>query len=328
MADSTKLTESEQELVEAMKAAPETEAEDTGDDYEGDDGEAEGEVEEPGPKRGPDGKFAKKEAEADDEGDDESEGEEAEPEVAAKPGMVPLQALASERQKRQEVDAEAAQLRAELNELRQMVSQFQQPQQHPQQAPDEMPDPVLDPDAFKAWFAKREQALREPYAKQAEEQQRIQQQRQQIGELVRYAEAHEKAFKAEHADKDYEGALNFARQKVAESFRLMGEPEDRIPALVQQQELQTAAMAYERGINPAAYVYNYAKSNGFAEKARDDDNIERLDDARRRTASTASAGGSARADEVTAESLARMSPEKLADFAKKNPEAFKRAMGA
>lgn len=332
MADPNELSETEKELHEAMKTeAPEAEdaeiAPEPGD---------EAEPEAAAPERDDKGRFAKKDAAEPEKAEGEPEDKPAAEDEASKKGMVPIQALDSERSKRREADTENAGLRQELDQLRAMLQQMQQPQQQTaQQAPEKMPDPVLDPEGHEAWLARKFEAMQQPY-RQQQEQSRLQQQQQaQKTALLNFAKTHEDDFRGKYPDKDYDGALNFARQRVASNLRLMGYSAPEVEALVHQQEIATAAMCRERGLHPAAYVYNFALDNGFTEAAKaapveadEGENISRLEDARQRTATTANASGSARVAEKSADELARMSEDQLAKYAKDNPEAFKRAMGA
>lgn len=336
------ISENDQEMIDAMKVSPAADEKVVVED-EGDEGQ-EFVTEEDGPQRGPDGKFVSKKAAKEPEEDaGEEAGEEAEPdeepaegEQKLKPGTVPIQALDSERNKRREMDIENAALREQMSQLQaqlQALTAAQQPAQPAQPAAGELgaaPDPVLDPKAFSDWLAKREEALKQPYQEFQKAQQAQQQRQQALSTLTDYTTRHETAFRQTHPDKNYDAALQYAAEQVAEDFRMAGYPEAEIPAMVNRRRVEVAAQAYDRGIDPAGFIYNYAVRMGYKppEQGQDDgDKIERLATVQQRTRSTAPAGGAARADEITAEALAKMSEAEFGRMWQKNPEAVKRALG-
>lgn len=328
------LTENEKELIEAMKSPP-AEGEEVRFEDEGDEGQEF--TEDEGPARDDKGRFAKKEA--------DDPGPESEPEKAAEPApeskaepdkdklpdrMVPIQALDSERKRRQESDGENAQLRQQVAALEQRMAALTQPQQ-PAQQQDDIPDPITNEAGFKAWLLAQQEAAQRPYREMRERAAAAQRQEQEFATISNYTAQHEAAFRQQYPDNDYDGALDHAVKQVAHSLRMMGYSDADIPELVRRQQVETARMAYERGINPAAYVWNYAIQTGYRPVQKQDAdgaNVTRLAEVQQRTKSTASASGSARSDEITPEYLSRLSDAEFQRVYDKNPEAVARALGA
>lgn len=308
------LSESETEMLEAMKGDPGTAEEETIVVDE----ETEAEEQEATPvDRDEKGRFKSKAEESEAEAD-----QEVEPEAKEGP-KVPLQALDSERYKRQEAEGANAELLRKIEALEAMVAQTQPQQPKPQ---DEMPDPVVDPQGFKTWLDARDQKQAEPMNQLQALAQQQHRQQAEMSQLRNYAAAHEDHFKKEYPDLDYDGALGYAREKAAQNWKLMGATDAELPGLVAQQEAEVTKMAAQRGINPAAYIYNFAVQNGYQAPAPDTSgNITRLAEAQQRTQSTAGAGGQPRAEEYSVERLANMSEDELG---KLDPAIIAKAMGA
>ena len=264
-------------------------------------------------------------AEEETQGDEVLSTEEAPPEEKAEekaedppeepekpePTTVPLAALDSERHKRREAERREAVLEGQLAAL--------QAPKVEEEVPKEMPDPVIDPDGFKIWLSKYQAEAAKPMV-QVTAQMR---QNQEQAELKQFAATSEATFSAENGD--YSEALIFARDLKAKEFRMWGYPEDQIPGLVNYSEGQVAALARERGVNPAQIVYSYAKMHGYKAKVENaGDKIDRLADVQKKTKSTSGAGGSAREEEWTAERIAGLSDDEMAALP---DDVFRRVMG-
>jgi hypothetical protein len=238
--------------------------------------------------------------------------------------FVPLQALDSERHARRTVEQELAALQDEIKALR-------APPPAPA-APEKMPDPVVEPDKFEQWLISRDQRLSQPTIQMEAQARQQEQQRQQMAALRGYAERHETAFRDEHKDGDYDGAVTFMREREARKFEIMGYNKAEIPNLVTQAEIGVTALAAQRGQNPAALIYNLAIENGFTPKqakaAVDEaEKVTRLADVQAKTRSTAGVGGSPRQEEHSVADLASMSEKQLDALEKKDPEAFRKMIG-
>jgi hypothetical protein len=238
------------------------------------------------------------------------------PEKPEKPAetTVPLGALDSERHKRKEVEARMAVLEEQLRRM-------QQPVEQKPAAPAEMPDPVLDPSAFQGWL-NGQMAERSRPVQEMQHQHRV---AGAMSELRYFASSSEAQFSQEHPD--YGDALAHAQRMKAQEFRAYGFRDEEIPGQVAQVEAAITLLAKQRGVNPAAVVYEYAKMTGFkggAATGTDGDKIVKLAAAQRNTQSTAGAGGTQRMEEYTIERLAAMSHE---DIAKVPDEIIKKVLG-
>lgn len=268
------------------------------------------------------GEEAEQQPEAEKEApEQEPPAEEARPEEERKPTTVPLQALDAERHKRRGVED---QLRELQDQLQQYIGEGQKPQGEEKSEP--APDPVTHPDEFKAWLGKQFEARQQPVAEFREHLDRAMQQQRATQELQGYARQGETVFRHEHSDRDYDGALRFARERRAEELKLWGYGEHEIPQLIAQTEAAVTAQARQRGVNPAAYIYNYAVMSGFKDGAQqpDADKVARLGEAQRQTQSAANAGGAPRQEEYTLERLEKMSDEEIANLPE---DVWRKVMG-
>lgn len=318
MSDPNELTENEKELLEAMKAAPENDDSEA-EAVEESESDAE-EVQADGSERDERGRFKPKQ-----KAEEQAEPEEAEPEPEEKHDRtVPLTVLMKERQRRSESEEQLRALREELSQLRETITPPQP--ERADTAPDEMPDPVLDPAGFKSWMAAQHDQAVAPLRQQREQQERAAKIQQAHRALTGYASQAEDAFRKEYPDRDYDAALDFARQRAVTNARLFGVPDEKIGETVAQQEAQLVAQAYRRGVSPAALLWNYALQNGFQERpAEQEDRIERLALTERKTRSVGSAAGRPREGDISLESVARMTDE---EFAKLPPEKLEQIMAA
>jgi len=273
-----------------------------------------------------------KEAADDDDGEEDGDAEpekaEAEPKPEPEKKFVPLQALDAERGKRRDVEAELTALQAKF--------QAMQPAQPAQQdQPDEMPDAVLEPEKHREWWARERQRLTEPYERMRQQQEQQQRLANEFNQLKRYAETHEAAFREQYKDADYDGALKYMQDKQARIFKAMGYQPYEIQQKVSEAELSIAVEAARRGLSPAALVYNLAMESGFSPAgasgdASDDvsENITRLADVQRQTRSINGAAGGPKPDEFSVADLANMTEKQLDALERKDPEKFRRMIGA
>lgn len=317
------LSEDEQELHEAMQVPP------------SDEPEAE---EAKTPPRGPDGKFAKsepEEPEAEDESEEAEPAQESAPEPEAEEPdkrYVPLDALHSERGKRKDAEAELADLRQQLQQLQQMVQRPQPQQPQPQAEAEEPPDPLVDKAGYDAYWHRKLAEVSKPIQEQREREQQQQQYQSAVQQLHQYAVEHEQEFRKEYGDRDYDGALGFMRDRTRKNLKLMGVPDGQLDQVLAQEEMKLTATAYQRGMNPAALVYNMALNSGFQPEAQasqpsEADKVRRLGEAQKQTKSASGVSGAAREDEVSVEQLANMSQAELAKLTDKDPDLVRRLLG-
>ena len=229
---------------------------------------------------------------------DEKLSDEVEPEEEPVETKVSIKALDAERHKRKEVEARTAVLEEQLRRL--TAPKPEEP------VVDEMPDPVLDIEGFKGWQQRQLDARMEP----VRQMQQHMQAQGAVGSMAQYANRAETEFKAEKPD--YEAALSHARAMKSRELSGYFAPE-QIQAELGKVEASITLLAMQHGKNPAQIVYDYAVMTGYKPGAADEAaKIVKLATAQKNTASTAGAGGSARAEEYTVESLANMSEKELA----------------
>lgn len=162
-------------------------------------------------------------------------------------------ALTEERQKRQTLEGQIA-------ELTQTLQRMQQPA--PAQAPPEKPVDFMDNP--KAYIEQREQLIAQHLAMQNQQMQQLhmaqtqQMYQARFGQLVNESET---SF-AQQAP-DYYDALDYLRSLETERFKAYNVPAEQIAANVQRSILGAAESALRQGLNPAEVVYKIANNYGF-----------------------------------------------------------------
>jgi hypothetical protein len=270
--------------------------------------------------------------------------------AAQQPKMVPHQALHEERRARQETEQRLAEERKSKQILEQRMNllleryvnpqQQQTAQQQPaQQAPDINTDPVGH---LKFELAQRDQVLQALVQAVSGQSQHVQQ-NQAVSQLAARASAMEREFSAQTPDyqQAYEHLVDGRRRElVAAGWNDPGE----IQAFMAREAIQLAHNALEKGMNPAAVVYELAKIRGYQPKSPNDgaaapNASQQPDPAAVEKLQTIAQGqqqgrglnrvpGQSSAP-VTATAIANMSDEEFAAWAKKAPPTERRRiMGA
>lgn len=190
------------------------------------------------------------------------------PEPQAKPKLVPVGELVSERKRRQELERLLAEREAREQAEAQVKEQQSQAAKQAAEAEaakqaDPEPDYLDDPKGWTEWKI-REQArelesMKQQLGQTAQAQQLAQAERQ----IVNTLQTSEAAMV--RATPDYYDALNHARQRAFQEFKAEAEimgiqaSDDQIAQYVAQQEKALAVNLVMRGIDPAKYVYEIAQ---------------------------------------------------------------------
>lgn len=288
-----------------------------------------------GPERGPDGKFLSKAVET-PAVDASSESEAAPTEEPAKPeavkppeGFVPHGAMHQEREARK-----AAEQRAQAAEAR--IAAFEAERaEAAEPAPEPWPDPIADPDGYNARMQK-ELASRD---EKLEQFQRQTQQEQQRSYVVNTLAAQSQRMERENPD--FTPAVNHAIAAYKTELTLMnpGASEDQIMQRINADIEQLAFNAMQIGKNPAEVIFEIAKARGYrpaavaapaaAAPAVDEGRkVEALAAAQKATESLGAAPVASGANELTLESLAKMSEADIARLQRERPKDVARALGA
>jgi hypothetical protein len=165
-----------------------------------------------------------------------------------------LGALQGERDRRQKAEREQQQFAKALQEMQEQIRQLSQP-------PEQIPNPDEDPQGYLLYHLQKQNTELEGLRKWREEQEGGSRQRQAIQNLQQRVNASEAAFR--QATPDYDKAAQFA---ITQHERMLA-VEFPDPAQRRQQVAMAAAgfihRAVQRGEDPAAAVYNFAKSMGY-----------------------------------------------------------------
>lgn len=166
---------------------------------------------------------------------------------------VPIAALHEERQKRARAEQERAQLQAALQQFQQAQEQASKPQP---------PDPEADPLGHQAFQIRQQQEELQELRTWRQQQEQTQHQQRAFSQFTQRVVAAEQAYRAEHTD--YDAAAAFA---ISQYDKLLTAS---IPDPAQRQQQiqvmagQELARVVGQGGNPAEFVYNFARSMGYA----------------------------------------------------------------
>ena len=243
----------------------------------------------------------------------------AEPAPAADPskppeGFVPHSAMHQERERRKQVEQEAA-------ELKQRLAALEAAQKPAEPAPLEIPDPIIDPEGFRKFQADQLQAQQERW------QQHEQQQRQAA--LHQHVQTLENQFMQQTPD--YPQATQHLYQSRVAELTAYGYGQDQIQAILANDANAIVQNAMAQGKNPAQVLYEAAKLRGWSgaapaapAPAAPAQQIEAKRQAQANTGTLSTAGGPSNAGQYTVEMLANMSE---ADLAKLPREVIRKVMG-
>lgn len=190
------------------------------------------------------------------------------PEPQAKPKLVPVGELVSERKRRQELERLLAEREARERAEAQAKEQQTAAQQQAAEAEkarqaDPEPDYLDDPKGWTEWKIREQSRELESMKQQLGQTAQAQQMAQAERQIVNALQTSEAAM-AQSAP-DYYDALNHARQRAFQEFKAEAEimgiqaTDDQIAQYVAQQEKALAVNLVMRGIDPAKYVYEIAQ---------------------------------------------------------------------
>jgi hypothetical protein len=161
---------------------------------------------------------------------------------------VPLKALQEERQKRSEYERKLDEAMRRMAELEQRV-----PKQ--QEAPAEAdPDPETDPIGALKRANEKLRAMEEAT-------------RQQQYEAHLNTVAYNAATQFSAQVPDYKDAYQYALKSRAMELAALGTPQNDIPGILKNEEMNLIARAVGNNLNPAAAIYEFAKARGYAPPA-------------------------------------------------------------
>ena len=202
----------------------------------------------------------------------EAPAEEATPEAEAAPAeakpkrevRVPLSEVQKEREKRQTLEKELADLReqaARADERWKMVEAAQQAAAQPQpQGPEPEPDRELDPIGWQDWKIRRQDEWLNYLYQQSQQQQAYTQQNQ----YATYIQSSEAQFASEHPE--YFPTINKLQGHLDMMFSPIYPDAGQRRQVIAQWTQQTIQSAIQAGRNPAAVVYEVAKNAGLTER--------------------------------------------------------------
>ncbi len=253
-------------------------------------------------------------------GDSDADGEAA---GRSRPGskMVPHAALHEERTRRQGLEAENRRLSEEraLFEGRLQAILGMQPAAQRPPEPDENSDPIATIGHLRRRLAAIEAGGAQLSA-QARDQARMNQ-------LTAAASADAREFRTKTPD--YDQAYNFFLSNRDAELAFYGVPPAERAQIIDSEQLQIAAGAFQRGISPAQVLYDVARHRGYRPTGGGGagEKIERIAAGQERGRTLSGTGGGAAGPDMTAERLLRMSNEEFDAWTSRNPAKARRLMG-
>ncbi len=241
--------------------------------------------------------------------------------------MVSLAALHEERGKRKELGTKLSATERELAELKgkfSIIERLQVPKQE-QEAP-------LTPEGDIFGYVKKLGETNEQLQKRIEEGEATRKEEGERNNLISSYKSDAAAFTAKNPD--FGEAYNHLLQSRAQEMIALGYDD---PASLQQalqnEEIQIARLAFQKGKSPAEIIYALAQQRGYKKadaKADGNDPAKKLETIARgqeANKSLSNTGGNSGDGDVTAEMLLKMSSEEFDAWCNKNPAKAKRIMG-
>lgn len=253
------------------------------------------------------------------EGEGEPKAEEAKPPEKT----VPLGALHEERARRKAAVEESNRIRAENAQYRQVMeqrlAQIQNAwaQQNQQKAPSFDEDPV---NALKHGVETTQQQLEQirAYQQQEWERQQVMAAQQQQKTRLESAVAEDIREFVEQSP-DYLEAYKDLREKRFKQYSALGYPPEQAFQIVNNEEYQLAATAFQNGRSPAQAVYEMALAYGYTKKEakQASDNAQKMETLQKGVKAASSLGsGGTPTGKLTVDAIAQMNDDEFDTFMK------------
>src|SRR5690606_38591043 len=135
---------------------------------------------------------------------------------------------------------------------------------------------------------------------------------------------------------DFQDAYRYLYETRAAEYRALGYPEQHIRFAMEQEELQTAAMALQGNRSPAEIFYQLALARGYRPKEGGADpnggnpaaaKLERVASGQKANRSLSSAGGGAADGSLSIEALLKMDEDEYAKVLEKYPKKARALLG-
>jgi hypothetical protein len=263
----------------------------------------------------------------------EAEGEDdARSTPAPPPKFVRQEALREERERRQQLEADNRRMseeRARIDERLRIIEEMNRP------APAPEPDENVDPVATIGYLRREVAALKQGWQQNSQQWTEAQQQQAEIQQLDAATSYEVDQYKARVPD--YTDAFQFWRQSRAGEMQAYGLHPAQIEAELIKEGRELARGAFQRGVSPPEMLYTIAKQRGYkagngngrAGNGHDaaERQIERVATGQERNRTLSGTGGGAAPVQMTANLLAAMSEDEVADWTSKNAKATDRLMG-
>lgn len=237
-------------------------------------------------------------------------------------GYVPHGALHAEREERKKADKALADAMERIKALEAV-----RPAEKAPEVP-AMPDPILEPEKFAEWQGAQHKANADKWAEFEAGQ--------KAEATMRERASRASAMEAEFAGKtpDYADATRFLVESRQRELAFQGFTPERAQEIMRADANALFDNAVAQGQNPAAMLYEIAKMRGFAPKAPNTgeaDKLKALAAAQENNATLSTTGGEAQSGGLTYAQMAEMSEEEIAGLYASNgklTKAAQKALGA
>lgn len=206
--------------------------------------------------------------------DDSNEDErDREPSTEDKPARDFEKAYHSERHKRAEMKERLAQLERQNQEIINYVQQMQSQSQSQNQ--EQIPNPEEDPLGYSQYKIKELEQKTKQYDDYINKINQKQQHDDTYNNFVNYYKEQGRQFAAENPD--FGEVYGDYIERRSRALTAAGYSQQEAISAIQNEELNLAARAYERGMNPAECLYNSLRAEGFAPKPKPKPKLERVE---------------------------------------------------
>lgn len=259
------------------------------------------------------------------DGETKEEEKDGEQKAAEKPpkGYVPQGALHEERARRKELQAQLQNLSAHQEQQRRVLEDRLNQLQFAWQQQNQPKPPSFDEDPVNALKHETE-ATRQELA-QMQAWQRQEWERQQVAAVQMQNKARLEQAVAEDVREfveqapDYLDAYKDLKEKRLKQYAALGYPPEQAIQIVNQEEYQLAATAFQNGRSPAQAVYEMALAYGYTKKEakQASENVQKMETLQKGVKAASSLGsGGAPTGKLTVDAVAQMSDEEFGNFMK------------
>lgn len=236
---------------------------------------------------------------------------------------VPVSVLQKEREERKQWRDRANQLEGQLRMIAQSL-QGQNSNGH-QVEQNNSADPNVDPIGYLQQSIQSIQRKAEAF-EEFQRQQILEKQQYEVENQIK-DEWQKSVSVAKQEIPDIEDATRFLVERRADQLRLAGLDGNQVSSTLQNEFMYLVRTGYEKYGNPAKFAHELARTYGYQPKVSlpsHKEQIQRAEEAKRKTRTIASIPGTPASDDISLEVLDQMSESQFNNWVSKNPKKYER----